>query len=129
MTIEGGRTEAIRARQEIERRVVSRAVTDLLAAGFYITVDYGDDDEQNDCIRSRSHDEIMAACGACDEEYLRLYRPSESDPSKWKRGGYVFLVYGNDGHDVIADYTIPIEEHLKGANELADQICEGLRTL
>ena len=34
--------------------------------------------------------------------------------------GHVFLVYGNDGYDVIADYTLNLEEPLSAANEIAD---------
>jgi hypothetical protein len=39
---------------------------------------------------------------------------------------WIRLVFGNDGWDVINDYTINLEEDLKSTFQLADDIVNGL---
>lgn len=76
-------------------------------------IDNGDDTTK----RLADRDAILREMFATDDERLLLYR-------KGRAGGWVSLVYGNDGFDVISDYTTNLEGVLKPANELADRMEE-----
>lgn len=105
---------SIRARYVLERAVIRRAVTDIIAAGYTVDVDYG----EGDIALKKSVDvaKIMEEVCACDEEWLHVRDTSG------KRIGTIFLVYGNDGWDVICDYHTSLDAVLVGANELAEQL-------
>lgn len=109
---------AIRQRIIMERAVIRRAVADLIAAGCWLRVFYGAG-EGFGCNRTDNVDIVMEAVGACDEEHLYVYNNSSD-----ARRGAIFLVYGNDGWDVMADYSTRLERDLKGANEFAEQIAD-----
>jgi biotin carboxylase len=107
----------LRLRILIERAIIRRAVEDILAAGYLVSVYYGDDDYG--IRRSANRDAIMAEVGACDEEWLNVMRADDTAKSGYRLVGTIELVYGNDGWDVIADYHSGLEQVLKGANDLA----------
>lgn len=86
-------------RQEIERKIVEKLVDDALARGLLVTVDYG---MSQGATRSTDKAQIMGALFACDEERIRFH---EVISGVRRVLGWVLLVYGNDGHNVIADYT------------------------
>jgi|GEM_PF-1548048 len=113
--------EAIRQRILIERAIIRRAVRDILAAhdGAYCISVY--DGEEYPVKRSRDLDKIMAEVGQCDEEMLYV-RHVEKEGVTGARVGGIYLVYGNDGWDVIADHTDSplMHELLTDANNLAD---------
>jgi hypothetical protein len=43
-----------------------------------------------------------------------------SDKDDRDAHGWVRFVYGNDGWDVVSDYTTNLEPHMKNADKLAD---------
>jgi hypothetical protein len=49
-----------------------------------------------------------------DQEHIRVFRDNEQI-------GWVFFVYGNDGWDVVNDYTTNLEFIMQCANKIADQ--------
>lgn len=102
-------------RRSIEQRIIIKAVQDILAAGYLITV--CDGGEENPVEKSSDFHEVMAALMNTDTDELLLFKPNE-----WQQKGWIQLIYGNDGWDVIANHTVNIEPVLKGANELADMI-------
>lgn len=110
--------EAIRQRILIERAIIRRAVRDILAAhdGAYCISVY--DGEEFPVKRSRDFDKILAEVSQCDEESL-IVRHADASGDKV---GSIYLVYGNDGWDVIADHTDSplMRELLTDANNLAD---------
>lgn len=108
-------------RTEVERRIVKAAVDGLLAAGYAISVYDGGDWPVE---RSRDADIIMAGLFACDEEWLQVYTSTSHDtePSV----GSVWLIYGNDGYDVIADNSLTLNEALAQADKLSDQFCDAI---
>lgn len=113
---------AIRQRILIERAIIRRAVRDILAAhdgAYCISVSDG---ESWPVKRSRDLDTIMANIGACDEESISIRHTD--DPAGTVYSGNLYLVYGNDGWDVIADHTDSplVHELLQGANDLADEL-------
>lgn len=102
----------VAARQAIEREIVTKVVDDALAAGYGISINNGGDDDE--IVNSRDREAILKELFATDEEYLYLHENG-------KKIGTIFLVYGNDGWDVICDYSSKLEEFLAGANEIADR--------
>ena len=108
----------IEKRQEIERRIVRKVAEGLIAAGYAVTVDYGMDEPAIEA--STSIKAIMAEVQACDEEWLIAMKADES--GQMKRAGMVFFVYGNDGWDVINDYSVSLEPALKEAEALANRL-------
>ena len=99
-------------RQRIERAIVGRAVRDALRAGYSLSVNDG---EAFAILRSRNRAAIMRALFSVDEERLYIHAGDTG-----RRVGWVYLVYGNDGPDVIADYTGNLESLLTGANACAE---------
>jgi len=63
---------------------------------------------------------ILAEIHAADEEYLIIL-----DQANKKKIGSIYLVYGNDGHDVICDHTDNeiMTGIVQNANALADTYC------
>lgn len=89
---------SIPSRREMERNIVHRLVTDLLGAGLSLTVDNTTDEDGPRYITSNDAAVILPNLGHVEEETIRAY----------DQGRYVgswLLVYGNDGYDVICDYT------------------------
>lgn len=115
--------DPIRQRIIIERAVVRRAVSDLLAKGYALRVNYGGD-EGYGCERTTDLATIMCAIQACDEELLNVYAPIPE--AGWRMVSTIYLVYGNDGWDVIADHGMSIADDLAGASELADAIADAI---
>ena len=105
----------LQTRIAIEKRIVHRVVKDALRAGYSVSVFDGEEFTLNHSTDSKT---ILAALMTTDEDTIRLHD---------KDGNYqgaVFFVYGNDGYDVIADYSVALEEFLTGANEYAEKQCE-----
>ena len=103
-------------RIDIEKRIYSRIVKDALSLGFNVSVHDG---EEYALEHSTKYSDIMGAGFSTDADALVIY---DND----KRLGFVSLVYGNCGWDVISDYTAndDMENLLKGADELASKLEE-----
>lgn len=101
---------SIRMRQFVERHVIGTLVTDLLAAGYSITVDNGENEEVT---KSTSYTAIMNALDTTDEDFLRVFKREASQ-------GWVRCIYGNNGPDVISDYTTNLERFMKRSQKVAD---------
>jgi hypothetical protein len=105
--------KALAARIACERKVVRRAVKTILAAGYVVSVYDG---EAFAIRRSTSVNAIMAEVQACDEEWLHVSTWREGvdgAEGKWVRVGTIYLVYGNSGPEVIADYNVSLETLLE----------------
>lgn len=98
----------------IEARIVRRAVRDLLAAGYLVTTNDGEEDTVR---RSSNIAQIMAALCTTEEDYLYVVKPFEPQTAS-----FVWLIWGNEDC-VISDYGTSLEEALAGANRLADELC------
>lgn len=106
----------VRTRGLVERAIVRRLVRELLAQGYAITVDYGDVDDTSGVTRSTDEKKIIDAVQACDEEWLQVYKNDRNYAT-------IFLVYGNDGWDVISDYSVKLQDAIVKTNKFADDIC------
>jgi len=97
----------------IDKKIVNFCVKSLLQQGCVLSVD-DHDDEALAVDSSTEASEIVDAMLAVDEVHLIVKLP---DGKK----GWAFFVYGNDGYDVINDYTLNLEEVLKPTNDYATQ--------
>jgi hypothetical protein len=110
-------TRAVADRQKIERSIVTRVIRDFLAAGHTLGVYDG---EEVTIHHSADFDAVYAAMFTTDEDYLFIYNAHLKS-----RIGWVRFVYGNDGPDVICDYSgliansviQPIEEWIEATYE------------
>jgi hypothetical protein len=102
---------SVKLRQELEERIVMQVVDDLLAAGYPVDVFDGEEVTLKD---STDRAAIRAALFTTDEDYLYAKKNG-------KVFGWVYAVYGNDGYDVISDYTVNLEPILASANKIADR--------
>lgn len=108
---------SVRHRGQIEQLIVKKVITDLLAAGFALTVDDGDG-EGNQLLGVT---EVVDAIMNTDEDRLYAYKRGEDK----RCFGWILFIYGNDGWDVISDYTTNLEEILKPAHALAEKLENG----
>lgn len=83
-------------RIKLERRIVRAIVTAAVKAGHNVSVYDGEDWPLK---RSGNVAEIMQAVMSTDEDTLHIRSAQDGVI------GDVYLVYGNDGWDVIADHT------------------------
>ena len=115
----------VKARQAVEREIFRAVVDALLAGGFALSLDNGacEDDPNGgyEIAHSTDAEAIVKASMATDEE--RLYAEKNG-----KRFGWVLFIYGEDGWDVINDYTINLEQWIgdgTAVQVLIDKHCEG----
>lgn len=106
---------SVKMRQKVEREIATKAVEDALAAGYGLNTDIGDGPELPAPTTDRQT--IIDAMFKGDEDRLLVY-------SNGRSIGWVYFIYGNDGYDVISDYTINLEVMLKGANAIADSYAD-----
>ena len=105
--------KSVRVRRQIELAVVRHMLGQLLAAGHPITVNDGEDFPVK---RSTDIEAIIQAAFAVDECWLSVHK------GKKELLGVIYLVFGNDGWDVIADYHVSLEELLKPTNDFAEAL-------
>lgn len=108
---------SVKMRQRVEKIIARRVILDAIAAGFYLNVDNGGDEGElpkpsNKC------KEVLNAMFATDDEHLVFYK---LNGKQMRKVGWVYFVYGNDGWDVVNDYTTNLNPVMQGANELADK--------
>ena len=107
-------------RHRHERAIAERLVTDAIAQGYQVSVNDG---EAWVVKRSTDSKAIMAALFSTDEDYIRIRKDGEETSV-----GTFTLIYGNDGWDVIADWSYSAETEAvmqriqRGASELATAI-------
>lgn len=112
----GATDPRVKARQAIEKRIVLHLIDELLAQGFKLAVYDGEEEHAATTSRLKLIQDVMNT----DEDYLIVY-PANADQSS-DRLGWVKLVYGNDGWDVISDYTVNLEANIAKTNALADKL-------
>lgn len=101
-------------RQKIEKEIAKAIITSALEEGYSITVNDGEEDVLDKCFNEEA---ILAHMFTTDENKLKLEHPKLE-----KQSGIVVLVYGNDGHDVIHDYSASITFVMRKATSLADKL-------
>lgn len=97
---------------DMERRIVKAVVYSLTRAGFQLQTDDG---EEKSCWLT-DPELVLSLCFGVDDLWLIARRSSDG------KRGWVRLVYGNDGWDVLSDYTVNLETELGPANRLSDRL-------
>jgi len=102
-------------RNEVERQIIVTLVEDLLAAGYKVGVNDGEEKVLEPCSNAPR---IFAVMSTTDEDYLLTRKKGEKD-------GWIRLIYGNHC-DVISDYTVNIPEAVfERANALSERFAGG----
>lgn len=100
----------------VERRIVRSLVDEILGHGLLISVDDGEEEHP----LTNDREAILDALIEVDEDRVNVYyQENDLEPSYQ---GQVFLVYGNDGWDVICDYSISVEKFISKTNALAGEL-------
>jgi len=114
---------SVKMRQEVERKIVGQFVKDALAAGYRLAVSLERGYDIDDMLLgSGDYDKIMEAAFAGDECHIFL-QPADGptvEDGQVVSDGHVYCVFGNDGWDVISDYSTNLEPLLAGANKISD---------
>lgn len=114
----------------MEYKIVNKLVTDILRKGFRIGISFERGYDIGDMLLGeRDKTKILETIFAGDDCHL-FVQPATGPVVQDGRVisiGWVYLVYGNDGWDVISDYTTNLERLLRGANKLSDKLEEASR--
>lgn len=109
-----GVNAAVQARQEIERAIAARVIESAIAQGCTIDVNDG---EETVLKRGNDLKTVLNAMFETDDEWLIIRMNGH-------KIGWVRLIYGNDGWDVVNDYTTNLEPIMTEANALIDSYSE-----
>jgi hypothetical protein len=104
---------------QMDRAIVEQLVNDLINAGLSITLENVTDETTPDWITTDDRDLVLANLGHKDDDTIRAY-------DKGRYVGLFYLVYGNDGYDVLADYTSTeeVERLLTTVNLMSEEYQE-----
>ena len=111
---------AVKARQRVEQTIALVTAQALLDAGFSLGVNDG---EAITIHHSRNLEAIKAALFTTDEDYLYVYH-DKGNAKDQPDFHWVRFVYGNDGWDVINDYSANLEPHFELVQKLIDYACD-----
>jgi hypothetical protein len=100
-------------RRLMELAIVEAAVDGILAAGYAVAVDNGGDSYEVKPTQEKAT--IMAGLFATDDEKLIAIHPTGFS------AGWVQMVYGNDGYDVLCDWTRSMHTPLAAAIGLSEK--------
>lgn len=101
-------------RLNIEGQIVRKLIEDAISQGHGVTVNNGEED----AYAGTDVEQALAACFQTDEDYIELDKALEDEG--YLSDGWVRLVYGNSGWDVISDYS---------ANEITERAVAGAMEL
>lgn len=108
-------------RMKVEADIVGRVVDAMRGAGFALRVNDGESMRPEKPTTDRAA--IVAELIETDDDLLEIFEvipPGGAKP--YRRIGWVRFVYGNDGYDVVSDYTTNLEQLLKPINDYADTL-------
>jgi len=117
---------SVKMRQEVERKIVGQFVRDALAAGYRLAVSLERGYDAPDCLLgSVDYDKIMDEAFAGDDCHIFIQPgdgPTVDGDGRIVSDGWVYAVMGNDGWDVISDYSANelTEAMLVEANKISD---------
>lgn len=101
-------------RISVEHDIVTRVVNALHTAGYSLQTDQAGDGFEP---AVPTADRVVILGHLMETHDERLYARKDG-----KRAGWVYFVYGNDGYDVISDYTTNLENVLAPINAYADTL-------
>jgi hypothetical protein len=116
--------EGIKMRQEVERKIVGALVRRLLKEKFRLTVsaERGYDIDEL-LLGSVDYKTIMDRAFDLDDCHIFVHAADGElvDDGRLVAEGWFYLVFGNDGYDVISDYTTGVEPYMTEANAISDK--------
>lgn len=118
--------EIVATRREVEFKIVSAIVDAALAAGYRIAVSFERGYDTGEMLLgSRDRSEIMEEVFAGDDCHIFI-QPADGDlldAGGVISVGWIYCVFGNDGWDVVSDYTTSLEGLgiLAEANQLSER--------
>lgn len=101
---------SVRQKEEV---IVKAIIESALCRGYSISIFDG---EEVAIAKSTDPEAILKKMFATDAEELIVY------DHHCVRRGTAYLIYGNDGHDVISDHTLGLEAILRPVLELAQRL-------
>lgn len=111
--------------RELEERIVRKLVQDALSTGHRISVSSdGGYDIDDMLLGATQEDHIVNEVFASDACHVFFHQDGEpllTEDGKVSCNGWAYLVFGNEGWDVVNDYTTGIENLMAGAMEIANQ--------
>lgn len=108
----------VKMRQLVEERKIAKAVVkSAIASGYSLGVYDG---EEFTIHHSTDAAAVLAEMFTTDESRLFVYK-QDGPQGKMDWFGWVLFIYGNDGWDVVNDYTTNLEPVMGKANALADK--------
>ena len=93
--------------RRIDREIATKLVDGLLAGGYTITCDLLEDEPEFE--RSTDREGIL--------DYLWQVETAQLAVHKGKKRGWLSLIFGENGWDLVADYSVDLER-------IVDPICE-----
>jgi hypothetical protein len=104
---------ALRRRITLETTITKKLIARLLSQwSNNLAINSGDD---ADDYAGRNRTKLVSACLGVDD--CRVYLMNADGKTA---NGWVYLVYGNDGWDLISDYTTNLEDMLAPINTYCD---------
>lgn len=105
----------LQRRIKLEQRIVKSLISELLTQGFALSVYDG---EEHHAITTNRQD-VINAIMETDEDVLHVY---ESTNPLAKHLGFILLVYGNDGWDVMSDWTVALDAYIPKTLALVEKV-------
>jgi hypothetical protein len=99
----------------VELEIVERTVKALLEDGYALQTNDGD--EHRPEAPTRDAAVILKELAEVDMEHLMAFKSDQDTLDAW-----VYFVYGNDGYDVISDYTTNLQGVLQPILDYADTL-------
>jgi len=106
---------------EVERLIGTQIIDDALKLGYAVSINNGGDDHE--IARATDREAILENMFAADEDRIIFHEILDGKP-RMISCGWVLLIYGNDGYDVISDYVVNnvTEKVLRGAEDLTKKL-------
>ena len=98
---------SVKMRQIVEKEISAAIVDALVKAGFELQIDNPDSVYNSRWMTDRTN--IIKHLYLTDDDRIYVRRTGKTAKSV---EGWVYLVYGNDGWDVLSDYTTNLEKYI-----------------
>jgi len=110
----------LETRIKIEKRVARLFLKTAIKAGYLVRVHDGDDWA---CARTDKVSVALEAMFSTDEDRVYVYEKVNDETAEklFKRLGHAYFIYGNDGYDVISDYSVSLEHIVRPVTDYCDK--------
>ncbi len=107
----------------VEDQIIEGTIKAFLFRGYSLGINDG---EETTVKHTRNMFKILAAMKTTDEDYLLVYSNlgifhDTSSSRDIRDDGWVRFVYGNEGYEVINDYSVNLESVMSEVNDAIDR--------